>query len=118
MPETEFLRLFWDKNFCSAEIENVLHAHPRIREAAVVGLASLDWSEAAGEAGLLFGLTHGIGSIAGLMLGGFGANWLMRQGTIWTLWLAALSDLLGAFLPIGTTVCSASAQTAVPASAQ
>ena len=54
-----------------------------------------------GEAGTLFGLTYGIGSIAGMLLGGFGANWLMRRATIWALWLAALSYLLGAPLLIG-----------------
>ena len=48
-----------------------------------------------GKAGTLFGLTYGIGAMAGMLLGGLGANRLMHRGTIWALWLAAMSYLLG-----------------------
>lgn len=47
------------------------------------------------EAGTYFGLVYGIGAMAGMLLGGFGANPLMRRGVIWALWLAALSYVVG-----------------------
>lgn len=48
-----------------------------------------------GEAGTFFGLAYGIGAMTGMLLGGFGANPLMRRGAIWAIWLAALSYVFG-----------------------
>jgi predicted MFS family arabinose efflux permease len=48
-----------------------------------------------GSAGSLFGMAYGIGSMAGMLMGGFGANPLMRRGAVWALWLAALSYVFG-----------------------
>jgi predicted MFS family arabinose efflux permease len=48
------------------------------------------------EAGVLFGLAYGSGAVAGMLLGGICANRLMRRGTVWALWIASLSYVLGA----------------------
>lgn len=57
-----------------------------------------------GKAGVLFGLAYGGGSMAGMLLGGFCANRLMRRGTIWALWIAALSYLLGGPLLVAALI--------------
>jgi MFS family permease len=57
-----------------------------------------------GEAGVLFGLAYGIGSVSGMLLGGYGANRLMRRGTVWALWIAASSYVLGAPLLIAALI--------------
>lgn len=54
-----------------------------------------------GSAGVSFGLAYGLGAIAGMILGGMTATPLMRRDTIWALWIAALSYVVGAPLMIG-----------------
>ena len=48
-----------------------------------------------GEAGALFGLAYGAGAVTGMLLGGLFASHLMRRGTVWALWIAAWSYVLG-----------------------
>lgn len=57
-----------------------------------------------GEAGALFGLAYGGGSMAGMLLGGMLANRQMHRGSIWALWIASLSYLLGGPLLIGAVL--------------
>lgn len=56
------------------------------------------------EAGVSFGLAYGIGAIGGMLLGGALATPLMQRDTIWALWLAALSYVIGGPLLIGALV--------------
>jgi predicted MFS family arabinose efflux permease len=57
-----------------------------------------------GEAGALFGLAYGIGAVTGMLLGGFFASRLMRRGTVWALWIAALSYVLGGPLLVAALI--------------
>ena len=65
---------------------------------------------ALGEAGTFFGLAYGLGAMAGMLLGGFCANRLMHRGTVWALWLAALSYLIGGPLMIAALAAGDLAQ--------
>lgn len=57
-----------------------------------------------GEAGALFGLAYGAGAVTGMLLGGFFASRLMRRGTVWALWIAALSYVLGGPLLVAALI--------------
>jgi predicted MFS family arabinose efflux permease len=57
-----------------------------------------------GEAGALFGLAYGAGAVTGMLLGGFCASQLMRRGTVWALWIAALSYVLGGPLLVAALI--------------
>jgi predicted MFS family arabinose efflux permease len=57
-----------------------------------------------GEAGVLFGLAYGAGAVAGMLLGGICANRLMSKRTVWALWIASLSYVLGAPLLVAALI--------------
>jgi MFS family permease len=57
-----------------------------------------------GEAGALFGLAYGIGAVTGMLMGGLFASRLMRRGTVWALWIAALSYVLGGPLLVAALI--------------
>jgi predicted MFS family arabinose efflux permease len=50
----------------------------------------------AGQAGLMFGLISGFGSLGGTLLGGYGSEYMARRDPRWLLWFPALGLLLGA----------------------